>query len=203
MGWTSPRERFGPGHCSPLVLLVVHGRAMDAQRVGGCDDLPDEPLGAADVDVALTKVRDEPAQELAGPAGCASRTDELVERAVKLSHERLGLITKDELLLARRTHDDDRTRALRQVLEKGANGRDPDASGDKDDLLVQARVGDDGAVRTLDGDPGAGTESGHRGRVVTDLADGQPQVGRPRQRRHRVRMRLPPEATGEEAPREE
>ena len=98
---------------------------------------------------------------------------------------------------------DHRLGAARQVFQQRPHRGDPDPGGDQHRSRPPLGMPGEHAVRSLDGDPGARLEPGQRRGVVADPLDGQPQVGRLRQRGQRVGVGLPPHAPGQEAPEEE
>src|SRR5208282_253236 len=74
---------------------------------------------------------------------------------------------------------------------------------DQRDAIIGARMAGERSVGPLDGDAGTRPEPTHRAALVAEPLDGHTDIGRLWQRGQRVRVRLPPQVPGEEAPEEE
>src|SRR5258708_13038966 len=126
-----------------------------------------------------------------------------MEPTAALPYQSTDLVTVDEILDGRCPDDDHHMDPAGQVLQQRAQRGDPYSGTNQRDAIRHADMARERSVGSLDGHAGSGLELTNGTALVAEPLDGHPDMGGPGQRGQRVRVRLPPEVSGEEAPEEE
>jgi hypothetical protein len=164
-----------------------------------------ETGSSAEVNVASSDVRHEPAEVLPGHGvrRIGGRSDQIEELSSARNGDGFELVAKQEVGRGGCAVDERERPRYRERLEKRAHGGDPDSSGDQKYSVAGAPPFGHGTVRPLHQYARSGSERLKEAGAVAGLLHGEAKVAVCRRSGERERMRGDPIRSSQEPPAEE